>query len=65
MGTLIEEKRLYEIVKKAVNEALQENLKKLKIDFIPYVDEKEMEEIRKIFGSPEKYKNQKFVKKEL
>lgn len=30
---------------------------------ISYVDEEEMEEIKEIFGSPEKYKNKKFAKK--
>ena len=52
MGTKIAERRLYELIKKAVDEALKANLKRLKIALIPYADDAEMEGIRKIFGSP-------------
>ena len=65
MKVTIEGKRLYELVRKAVSEVLTENFKRLKIELIPYADDKEMEEIKAIFGSPKKYKTQKFVRQKL
>jgi len=65
MGTKIAERRLYELIKKAVDEALKTNLKRLKIALIPYADDAEMEGIRKIFGSPRKYKNQPCTRRKL
>jgi hypothetical protein len=65
MGTKIAERRLYELIKKAVDEALKANLKRLKIALIPYADDAEMEGIRKIFGSPRKYKNQPCTRRKL
>ena len=59
----IQDKKLYELIKKAVEEVLKENLKKLKIALIPYADNEEMKEIRQIFHSPDKYKKQIFLRK--
>jgi hypothetical protein len=44
---------------------MEENLIKLKLSMIPYVDDEEMKEIEKIFGDPEKYKDQRFLKLDL
>lgn len=65
METKIEEKKLYALIKKAVDEALKSNLKRLKIAMIPYADDEEMKEIKEVFGSSKKYKNQEFVKIKL
>jgi ssRNA-specific RNase YbeY (16S rRNA maturation enzyme) len=61
----VEEKRLSELVKRAVDEALKANIKRLKIAMIPYVDDAEMKEINKTFGSPRKYHHQEFARKKL
>jgi len=53
------------IGQKVVFEAMEENLIKLKLSMIPYVDDNEMKEIEEIFGGPEKYKDQHFVKLDL
>jgi len=63
--TSVEEKKLYKLIKKAVVEALDENLQRLKLELVPYVEKGEMEEIKKLFGTPKKYKNQKFVEQDL
>ena len=47
------------------SEVMEENLKKLKLGLIPYVEDKEMKEIEKIFGRPEKCKKQEFIKQVL
>lgn len=65
MKIMVEEEKLYQLVKRAVNEAWKENLKKLKLSIIPYADDKEMAEIEEIFGSPKKYRNQQFVIKKI
>jgi hypothetical protein len=65
METKIEEKKLYTLIKKAVDEALKSNLKRLKIAMIPYADTEEMKEIKQVFGSPKKYKNQEFSTRKL
>jgi hypothetical protein len=40
---------------------MEENLKKLKLGLIPYVQDEEMKEIEKIFGTPERYEKQELV----
>ena len=58
MKVTVDEKELYRIVKKAVREAIEENIRKLKLEIISYADDEEMKEINGIFGSPKKYKTQ-------
>jgi len=65
MELTIDEEKFYQLIKKAVSEAIEENLIKLKLSIIPYVDDDEMKEIEEIFGDPEKYKDQQFVKLDL
>ncbi len=60
MNLTVEEKKLQKIIKKAVSDALEEKIEKLRIGLIPYVSEKEMAEIKRIFGSPDKYKSEEF-----
>jgi len=65
MELIIDEEKFYQLIKKAVSEAMEENLIKLKLSMIPYVEDDEMNEIAEIFGDPEKYKDQQFVKLDL
>ncbi|MEW6104342.1 MAG: hypothetical protein AB1630_11115 [bacterium] len=65
MKFTVDEEKLYEVVEKAVNKAMEENLKRLKLELIPYVDDDEMEKIREIFKEPKKYKYQEFVQLDL
>ncbi|MFH1335997.1 MAG: hypothetical protein ABII96_05725, partial [Candidatus Zixiibacteriota bacterium] len=65
MKLTVDEKKLYQLVKKALSEVMEENLKKLKLGLIPYVPDEEMKEIEEIFGTPEKYKKQEFIKQDL
>ena len=44
---------------------MEENLIKLKLGTIPYVEDDEMKEIEEIFSEPEKYKDQQFIKLNL
>jgi hypothetical protein len=60
MKLTLDEKKPYQLVKKALPEVMEENLKKLKVGLIPYVQDEEMKEIEEIFGTPEKYKKQEF-----
>lgn len=45
MAITIGEKRLRKMIKQAMTEALEENIEKLKLGLIPYVSNKEMNEI--------------------
>lgn len=65
MELMIDEEKFYQLIKKAVSEAMEENIIKLKLSLIPYVEDDEMKEIEEIFGDPEKYKDQEFVKLDL
>ena len=65
MEITIEEKKLYEMIKKAVSEVISDNFEKLKMELIPYASNKEMDEIKEIFGFPKKYKNQQFIEQKL
>ena len=60
MKLIVDEKKLYQLVKKALSEVMEENLKKLKLELIPYVQDEEMKEIEEIFGKPKRYKKQEF-----
>jgi len=65
METTISEEKLFNIVKRAVNEVITVEMAKLRLQLIPYVDDTEMKEIEEIFGSPEKYKDEEFEELEL
>ncbi len=53
-----DEKIIYDLIKKAVSEAVDEKFNELKINLLPIVDDKEMEQIDLIFDSPGNYNNQ-------
>ncbi|MBU1261609.1 hypothetical protein KKG61_01655 [bacterium] len=61
----IEEKKFYQLIKMAVSEVVEENLKRLKLGLIPPASERDMEEIKEVFGKPEKYKDYEFIKQKL
>ncbi len=42
----IEDKKLFEMIKAAVSEAVREELLNYKLSTVPYVDDKEMKEIQ-------------------
>lgn len=65
MSMIVQERKLRKIIKQAVSEALGEKIENLKLSLLPYVSDKEMDEIRKIFGSLEKYKSQEFKRIKL
>ena len=52
---------LKEMIKKSVREVLREERLILHEILTPYVTKKELAEIRKKFGSPEKYREEDFV----
>ena len=54
MELTIDEEKLYQLIKKAVSEVMEENLRKMKLELIPYIEDEEMEEIEEIFNEPEK-----------
>ncbi len=60
MEVTIDENKLYELIKTAVSEAMEEKLLKLKLQMIPFVNDEEMREIEEIFGGPKDYKSQEF-----
>ncbi|GBE54319.1 MAG TPA: hypothetical protein ENH28_02935 [Euryarchaeota archaeon] len=65
MEAVVSEEKLFDIVKKAVNEVITVEMAKLRLQLIPYVDNAEMGEIKEIFGSPEKYRDEEFEELEL
>ncbi len=59
MSMIVQERKLRKIIKQAVSEALEEKIENLKLSPLPYVSDKEMDEIKRILGSPNRLKNQK------
>ena len=59
--TIIAEKDLYELIKRAVRETLDEKLLKLKVAMIPEADDEEMNEIDEMFGDPTQYSDEEFI----
>jgi len=56
----IDEKKLYEIIKTAVAEAVREEMLNYKLSLIPYVDDDEMKEIQKDLKNEKKFHNQEY-----
>ena len=56
---------IYGLVKRAVDEAVNEKFTELKLNLIPYSDSEEDRIIDAIFESPAKYENQEFIKVDL
>ncbi|MFH0991061.1 MAG: hypothetical protein V1799_13715 [bacterium] len=60
MTIQIDDEKLFELVKKAVSEVIEERIVEFKLQHLPVADNEEVEEIRTIFGSPEIYRKQNF-----
>ena len=54
MTTQLTEKKIKNIVRESVNEALDSRLLKLGALLVPYVSKKEQREIEKLYGNPKK-----------
>jgi hypothetical protein len=53
----IDETALYKLIKRAVRDGLQEEVFRLRLEGLPFVSEKEMQEIEKSYGKPRARKN--------
>lgn len=65
MEIKISEKKLYSLIKKAVDEAMHKHLQEIKLSMVASCDDDEMQEIKTMFGSPKKYKKQKCCIKKI
>ena len=65
MEANLSEERIYEIVKRAIEEVMDEKLLEIRLSLIPEVDENEMLAIEKEIGKPEDYKKGDYVKVDL
>ena len=61
----IEEKKLYEIIKAAVSEAVREELLNYKLNTIPYVDEEEMKKIEEDLSKEKDFYKQEYKELKL
>ena len=62
MEMVIKNQELYELIKKAVKEAMEEEALKLRLEMLPHVTDKEQQEIEKLFGKePPKEKDVAYV----
>ena len=59
--TVIAEQKLYELIKRAVAETLDEKLLKLKLAMLPQADDEEMAIIDELFESPEHYADDELI----
>ena len=48
----IDETALYKLIKRAVRDGLQEQVFRLRLEGLPFVSEKEMQDIEKSYGKP-------------
>lgn len=55
-----DEEVIYDLIKRAVNEAVDEKISELKLNLIPDADIDENQEMDELFGNPAKYYNQEF-----
>lgn len=62
MEVVIKTEKLYELTKRAVKEAIAEESLSLRLEMLPYVTDKEQEEIEELFGKePSKEKDVVYV----
>jgi len=60
-----DEKIIFDMIKKAVTEAVDEKFSELKLNLIPEADKDDNDEIDDLFKEPANYENQEFVKAEF
>ena len=65
MEANVSEERMYEIVKRAIEEVMDKKLLEIRLSLIPEVDENEMRALEKEIGKPEDYKKDDYVKVDL
>ena len=65
MEANVSEERMYEIVKRAIEEVMDKKLLEIRLSLIPEVDENEMRALEKEIGEPEDYKKDDYVKVDL
>ena len=53
----IDEMALYKLIKRAVRDGLQEEVLRLRLEGLPFVSEKEMQDIEKSYGKPRNRKS--------
>jgi hypothetical protein len=53
----VEEKELYDLIKRAVRDVLQEEMFRHRIESLPFVSDEEMLDIEKSYGKPRSRKN--------
>ena len=53
----IDETALYKLIKRAVRDGLQEEVLRLRLERLPFVSEKEMQDIEKSYAKPRTRKN--------
>ena len=56
----IDEKKLYEIIKTAVSEAVREELINYKLNSVPTIDDKEMKELNEELKKKKDFHNQEY-----
>ena len=61
METVLKNDEVFELIKKAVSEALDDKITQLKLSMIPFVSNEEMREIEEELGSPEDYQDHDFI----
>jgi len=53
----VEEKELYNLIKRAVRDVLQEEMFRHRLESLPFVSDEEMLDIQKSYGKPRSRKN--------
>lgn len=53
----IKKTELYDLIKRAVREVLEEELFRARLEGLPFVSDEEMREIEKEYGKPKRHKN--------
>ncbi|MCP5103739.1 MAG: hypothetical protein GY950_10195 [bacterium] len=61
----VDDNYLRDILKGVVREVIQDEILKLKLSLLPMVSDKEMEEIDRVAGAPQKYEAEEFETLEL
>ncbi len=65
MGVRMTDEKLYNIVKRAVEEVFSEKLIEMRLAMIPEADEEEMREIENKVGDPSKYHDEEYTEVDL
>ncbi|WP_353684444.1 hypothetical protein V4D30_01235 [Thermodesulfovibrio sp. 3907-1M] len=61
MQLMLDSEKFYQLIKKAVKEALQEEMLKLYLQNLPLVSKEEMQDIEELYGEPVKDREIEFI----